>query len=288
MRLLRLPFFLLLILIYASCKKDSASVNLNPSFYFLNGDTAASTFNKAIVLFGDSDVITFNLIVSSTYLVSKNTDVTIAVADTARDSYNTNHGTAYSLMPEEAYNFKTTFTATDSFSSVYDTVAVTLYKHALNMSTSYMLPIKIVSAGSNAITQGSSVIYLHTITNPLAGIYNSTVIKTLYTGDAADSVVNERDTFSLIKNIVPELKIDTSKLDYADLGSNGWQYNLSISRGNIFTVTPNVTILNSIQAGSFTVLSSIYNSTDKNIYVKSSYKNSNGDERIIEESLSLF
>ena len=288
MRLLRLPLFLFLIITYASCKKDSASIDLTPSFYFLNGDTTASSFSKTIVLFGDSDAITFNLIVSSIYLVSKDKDssVTLGVADTARSSYNTNHGTTYQAMPSNAYSLQTNFTATDS--TVFDTIPVTLYKHALNMSTSYMLPIKIVSASGYNIEPGSSIIYLHTISSALAGIYNSTVIKILYNGDAAGDSVSERDTFSLVKSIVPLLNADTSELDYADLGSNGWQYNLAISGGNNLSVTPNKIILNSTDSGTFKILTSTYNPVNSSMYIKSSYKNSNGDERIIAETLTLY
>ncbi len=280
MRLLRLLAILLLIVTYTSCKKDSSSVDLTPSFYFINGDTSASTFDKSIVLFADSDAITFNLIISSTYYISNELTVTLAVADTARASYNTNHGTTYQAMPANAYNFQTTFTR-DSTS--LDTIPVTLYKHALNAGNSYMLPIIIVNAGGNEITEGSSIIYLHIISNALAGIYNSTVIKTLYSGDTA---VNETDTFSLVKSIVPAVNVEISNLDYADLGSNGWQYNISLT-GTTLNVTPNETILNSIQINSFKVLTSTYNSTNNAMYIRSSYKNSNGDERITEESLSL-
>ncbi len=288
MRLLRLPVILFLIIIYASCKKDSDSADLSPSFYFLDGDTTASTFNKAIVLFSSSDTITFNLITSSTYLVSKNTDVTIAVADTARTSYNSEYSTTYQAMPANAYSFQTTFTAKDS--SVYDTVPITFYKHAINTGLSYMLPINIVSASGNAITAGASIIYLHIISSKLAGIYNSTGIKILYSGDAVNNIVNETDSFSLIKSIVPSNSTALSQLDYADLGSNGWQYNLSFmsDTGYAFTVSANEIILNAVDPNSFRILSSTYDSTNNNIYIKSSYKNSTGDERIVQESLKLY
>ena len=284
MRLLRLPAFLCLVLAYVSCKKDTASVDLSPNFYFLSGDTTTSALSKSIVLFGDSDAITFNIVVSSTYPVSKNTEVTIAVADTSRSSYNTIYGTTYQALPSNAYSFQTTFTATDS--TVFYTIPVTLYKHALNVNNSYMLPISIVNASGNKINAGSSIIYLHTISSALAGIYSSTVIKTLYNGDAAADSVSERDTFSLIKNIIALNNTTNAQLDYADLGSNGWKYNLSLV-GTILKVTPNEIILSSVESDSFKILTSTYNSTNNSMYIKSSYKNSNGNERIVEESLSL-
>lgn len=274
---------------YASCKKDSNSVDLSPSFYFLNGDT--TSLNNTLVLFSSSDTATYNVIVSSTYLLSKDATVTLAVADTARNSYNSYHGTAYQAMPAGAYSFQTTFTAVaptaTTTASIYDTITITIYKHALNTAESYMLPINIVSASGNQISEGSSVIYLHTVSNKLSGVYNSTGIKIMYTGDSSAGIINAIDSFSIIKSIVPSADASISQLDYADLGSNGWKYYLSFS-GSGITVAPNEIILNSVQSGSFKVLNSSYDSTNNNIYIRSSYKNLSGDERIIEESLKLY
>ena len=71
MRFLRLPVIVCVLFIYSACKKDSASIDLTPSFYFLNGDTSASAFNNNLILFSSSDTIVFNVILSSTYLLSK-------------------------------------------------------------------------------------------------------------------------------------------------------------------------------------------------------------------------
>ena len=288
MKFLKLPLILCFVIVYASCKKDSDSVDLNPDFYFLDGDTTSSTFSDALVLFAASDTTTFNLIVSSTYLVSKVTQVTIGVDDAARDTYNSIYKTSYQAMPAGAYSFKTTFT--DTTNSIYDTIPVTIYKSKLNLANNYMLPINIVSAGGNAILAGSSVIYLHTISNKLLGIYNSTGIKIMYTGDADSNKVTASDTFNIIKSIVPSAYANVSELDYADLGGNGWKYYLSFNfdNSNTFSAAANEVILNSVQTGSFKILNSSYDSTTNNIYIKSSYKNLSGDERIIEESLKLY
>lgn len=285
MRFLRIPVILCILFIYASCSKNSNPIQLTPSFYFLNGST--SSFNKNLLLFSSSDTATFNIIISSTFLLSENVDVTLAVDDTARQSYNAANSTNYQAMPAGAYSFKATFSATTS--SIYDTIPVTIYKHALSASEDYLLPINIVSTGGININLNSSVIYLHTISNKLSGIYNATGIKSMYNGDAADSNINSIDSFYLTKNLVP---VDSLKslLDYADLGSNGWQYYLSFLDDNgdsTFTVGGNSIILNSVQSGSFKVLSSSYDSTTKNIYIKSRYKNTSGNDRIIEESLKL-
>lgn len=284
MRFLRLPLIACLIFIYASCKKDTAD-DLIPSFYFLNGGT--SSFNNSLILFNSSDTINFNLIVSSTYLLSGNTNVTLGIVDDSLTTYNSENSTSYELMPANAYNFQTQYTANDSL--IYDTVEVTIYKHALDLSKSYMLPIGIIDAGGIGITTGASVIYLHTTNSVLSGIYNSTGIKTSYNGDAAGGSVNSIDTFSLTKSLIPVTETE-SDIDYADLGSNGWKYRLYyyISNGTpVFTINPNSVIIESVQSNSFQILSSSYDPETHEIDIKSSYKNTSGNERIVEESLKL-
>ena len=285
MRFLRLAVIVCLFFIYAACKKNSGSVTLTPSFYFINGDTSSTAFNNNLILFSSSDTVVFNVIISSTYLLSGNGTVTVGVDADAITLYNVTHGTAYQAMPSNAYNFQTSVATTTT--SVYDTIPVTIYKHALDATTAYMLPINIISTGGVDITAGASEIYLHTVSSKLAGIYNSNVTKIMYVADSINSI----DSFILDKNLVP-VNSNLSQLDYADLGSNGWKYDLSFftdipGAPPQFTVGVNDVILSSVQSGSFKILNSSYDSTTKAIYIKSSYKNTSGNERIIEESLTL-
>lgn len=287
MRFLKLPAFICALFIYASCSKNSDTLNLTPSLYFLNGDT--TSFDNNLLLFSSSDTIKFNVVVSTTYLVSKDANVTVAVNDAARTSYNSTYGTNYQAMPSGAYSFPATFTASDS--SVYDTIPVTIFKHALNAGARYMLPISIVSADGIAINVAESVIYLHTESNELSGVYTATGTRISYNGDAADGSINSTDSFSIAKNLIPVDPI-RSELDYGDLGSNGWKYSLSFftdipGAPPQFTVSANLVILSSIQSASFKILNASYDSATKNIYIKSSYKNTSGNERIVEESLKL-
>ncbi len=279
MRFLRLTLIACLIFVYSACKKNS-SINLTPSFYFLNGDT--SSFPNTLVLFTSSDTITYNAIVSSTYLLPRNVNVTLGVVSDSVASYNASHGTDYQVMPANGYSFQTQYNASDS--SVFDTVHVSIYKHALDLSKSYMLPIGIIDAGGIGIDAGSSTIYLHTTSSALSGIYNSTGIKTIYAGD---TLITSIDTFSIAKSLIPQTA-STSLLDYADLGSNGWKYVLTLSGSSgAFIVVPNNIIDSSVQKGSFQIISSSYDPLTRDINIKSSYKNTSGNQRIIEESLKL-
>lgn len=275
-----------LIIMYASCKKDS-SVTFTPSLYFLNGDTS----NKSLILFPAEDSVIINVVVSSTYLLSKSAHIQIGVDDDARNAYNSYHNTSYESMPANAYSFKDTSTIYTA--SIFDTVTVTIYKSQLDLSKAYMLPISIVNSDGVAVTAGASTIYMHTVTNKLSGLYTAKGVKISYNGDASDSSVSSIDSFSIAKSLVPEDTVH-SLLDYADLGSNGWQYVLSFSSDldnpnspPVFTVGTNSVLQSSIEAGSFSILSSSYDDTSKAIHIKSTYKNTSGNQRIIDETLTL-
>ncbi|MBV9963849.1 MAG: DUF1735 domain-containing protein [Parafilimonas sp.] len=275
--------FVSVLIVFCSCKKNSDSVTLTPNFYIINGGAADT--DKALLLFSSSDTLVYNVVISSTYFLPSSALISIGVSDELRASYNSTYNTSYEAMPANAYSFKDTITA--GVSSLYDTIPVYIYKHALTDGKPYMLPIQFVSTGGYTADATASVIYLHTSNNILSGIYNATGTKVLYNGDAADSNINTKSPFTLNKSLTPSLN-NTSLLDYADLGPNGWQYIIGFSKeDSSFFALPNTVIQNSIQAGSFKVISAMFDSTSKNIYIKTSYKNLSGDERIVEESLTL-
>lgn len=283
MRLLKL-FVVLYLLAAFSCKKDSDSVDLTPKFYFINGGSSTTAFARNLVLFSSSDTDTINIVVSSTYLLPKAATVTIAAADEYRTDYNAANGTDYKEMPEGAYSFETSFTSGGN-NTVYDTIPVKIQKNLLS-GDNYLLPIKIMSADGNKIDSATSIIYLHTINNALSGLYISELTKKLYTGAAGGDPVQTVDT-AIGKSLIP-LNQDSSLLDYADLGSNGWRYILGYDiTADTLIVKPNNIIESSIQPGSFKVIKKEYNPPSTDIYIKTSYKNLSGDERIVEETLTL-
>jgi hypothetical protein len=282
MRLLKLFIFFCLLTAFSSCKKDPDTVDFTPTFHFVNGGT--SSFDENLILFPSADTISYNVTVSSTYPLSKSTEVTLAVADDYRVAYNASNTTDYEAMPAAAYSFQTSFTARSNTTDT--TIRVKINKQLLS-SGNFMLPIRITSVSNYKIDSASSVIYLHTSDNDLSGIYNSTGKKTLYIGDTADNRVSETDTFSFTKKLIP-LTSYSSQLDYADLGSNGWKYTIGFSPDDgSFFAAPNDVILKSVQSDSFKILKASFNSATKIIYIKSTYKNLSGDGRIIEETLTL-
>jgi len=213
MRFLKFYIPIAFLTAFFSCKKDSNSVPLTPDFYIINGNVADSA--KTLILFSSSDTAVYNMVISSTYYLSSNALVNLGVSDEARVSYNSRFNKNYQPMPAGSYSFRDTVTFTAS--SVYDTIPVSIYQHALAADKEYMLPIKILDASGHKIDTANCVIYLHTVSNKYAGIYNSTGTKTLYNGDATDGSVDTTISFSLVKTLVPVSPI-SSQIDYADLG----------------------------------------------------------------------
>jgi len=236
-------------------------------------------------LFPSQDTVTYNLVISSTFLQSKATTVTVEADDSYRQAYNSTNGTNYEVMPVQGYTFQNTFTTNISY--IYDTIPITFNKQFLS-GGNYLLPLRITSVNNGyKIDTGSSVIYLHTQDVVLSGEYTSTGSRVLYVGDSANGDIQSVQAFTVNKNLVPGTD-GSSILDYADLGPNGWQYILSLSTDdNSLVVQANTVMLNSIQAGSFQVLSSRFDPSTKDIYIRTRYKNSSGDDRIVEESLTL-
>ncbi len=269
-----------LMIAFASCKKDSNSIDTTPNFYFVNGGPAG--FDDNLILFPSADTLTFNMIISSTYLPSKEVTIMLSVEDSSRQYYNSVHFTNYQQMPPTAYSFQTSITGTTE--SVYDTIPVKLNKQFLG-GEDYMLPVVITSISQYKLDTSRRVLYLHTSGNKLAGIYASTSFKTSYDGDAAGGTISDTATTKLIKNLAP-VSSTQSQLNYAELGSNGWKYLLTYANGT-FIVDVNDVAKSSVQSGSFTIITSTFNPLTKDIYIKSSYKNLSGDERIVEESLTL-
>lgn len=268
--------------VFANCKKDDTTYDTTPRFYFINGGT--SGFDQNLILFSSEDAVTVNLIISSSFIKSKETLLTLAVDDSYRTRYNADNNTSYEAMPTASYSF--TGNITSGIASLYDTLPVTINKQLL-AGENFLLPIRITSVTNNyKIDTTLSIIYLHTQSNALSGKYNSTGTRVLYNGDAANNDIASTETFSLSKNLVP-LSADTSQLDYANLGVNGWKYLMYFNADGKFEVSPNDVITNAVLTDSFSIIDATFDEETKDIYIKSRYKNSKGDERIVEESLTL-
>ena len=271
-------------LIAGACKKDSTSVDYSPNYYLYNGGSDTNVVKGNLLLFGSSDTLTVPVTVSSTNVLPVETTVTFAIADTARTNYNTKYGFNYQAMPADAYHMPDTIIMVAGKS--LDTLQIEIYKSKLDPAKDYMLPVAIADAQGNKISTSSQTILLPYKSSTLGGIYSVAGIKTEYIGAAADNNLEDTVNLTTSKAVVPD-SLYYSHADYADLGPNGWQYILMYNETTgEFTVTPNDVILSSVADGSFSILSRSYNQATRTIYIKSSYKNSSGNERVVEETLT--
>lgn len=273
------------IFIFSACKKGSTPINLSPNFYFYNGGTAS--FSNSLLLFPTSDTLTVNVVVLSTYSVKKNVTVSLGVTDSSITNYNNAYGSNYQLMPESAYHVSSTQFTMET-GALYDTLTVSFYKQNIPKSGNFMVPLTILKAGDEKITADLSTIYFHVIGNCLSGLYKVSGTRANYSGAVSDNVVVSVTDLSEFeaKRVVP-IDQTTGKVDYADLINLGWNYLLTYDcNGGDLSVEGNATIYAQVASGSFKILAASYDTVLKVIYIKSTYTNTNGDGRVVEETLT--
>jgi hypothetical protein len=131
------------------------------------------------------------------------------------------------------------------------------------------------SAGSDALA-------------PYTGVYGVVGSAFFYNGPepggepAIISIPREKIAIALVE-------ANTIGINYANQVDNGWMYRITFDPdGNKITrVTPSKELEKNISPGSFKVLGFSYNSALKQIYLKTSYINSNNKYREVEETLTL-
>lgn len=113
----------------------------------------------------------FSVNVASPSVPTATSNITLAVDMSLVTSYNALGGpVVYDPMPSDAYKlYVTTVTIPGGQRTYIDSVA--FYKNKLDPSKSYMLPIKIASAGGLNISTNMGVHYYHFIGNDFAGTY---------------------------------------------------------------------------------------------------------------------
>lgn len=110
---------------------------------------------------------------------SKDIQVTLAVDPTALQAYNTQmtnelHGGTYELMPASNYSL-TTLTATIPKGETKVSIPVTVFPDKFDLSKSYAIPLRIVSASSGNISAHFSVaILVVVVKNKYDGTYSIT------------------------------------------------------------------------------------------------------------------
>ncbi len=220
--------------------------------------------------------------------------VTIKVDSSFIAKYNSVSGnTQLALLPDSAYNYTTTSVTIPAGHRIAR-IPLKLYPSKIDLGTSYGLPIAIVSAtgssGQSLLLSGNAgVAFYAFIGNPLAGQYDVNGTRYNYVGSSGFSCGGSiPGTYSsTVPSPTPKLgsALDPTKiaLDYANLGSGGYQYEISIDPND-----PTNLLVNSntalAAALSVTYCTHTYDPVLKTIHIISTYTNGAGNDRVIDET----
>lgn len=228
------------VLSFSSCLKDDSryfdpeSVQSNVAELPLSG---LQYFPQDAVTVAGIDTITFAVGVTSANPPTKATTITLAVDNTIITTYNTaNTAIAYQPVPTTSYKLpSTTITIPAGKNSTLATVIID--RTALDPASSYMLPLKIASAGGLTISGNYGVHYYHIIGNDFAGAYtynyrrfqNGTgpgagAIPSLGQGSAPD-ITNAPNTIVQLAPVSPTEFVATTNYN-----GQGVQYHITFSR----------------------------------------------------------
>ena len=159
----------------SSCLKDSRFVDFSKVGTLVEFPLGGVSNFAADAITEPTDTITrqFAVIVASPTVPKTATTVTLSINDPAVvTAYNASQSAvSYLPMPTNAFVFSTT-TVTIPAGQRTVTLSVTFYRHALDPSLSYLLPIKIISGTGATVPVNLSTHYFHFIGNDFAGTYS--------------------------------------------------------------------------------------------------------------------
>lgn len=117
----------------------------------------------------------------------------------------------------------------------------------------------------------------------LSGMYKVNGTKASYIGNVEDSVLASVLIIDTVKEIFP---VSDSQFvgDYSNLGSLDWQYIFTINKATCeLSAEPNEVMASLVSANSFVTYAAAFDANTKTIHVKTKYKNTSGNDNIIEE-----
>jgi hypothetical protein len=295
------------LIFFTGCLKDKPNVDFS-GLGVMSEITTASTsatvnapaagldfFTGANLSFSDPvapATVWFTVNIASPNVPSKDIPITVAVDPQALNTYISNpNNVQYSIFPDSTFSFATK-TGTVRSGHRLDSFFVTFYPAKIDPTKSFMLPISITSAPGTTISGNFGTIYFHKVGNPLAGTYNVTGTRYNYsgvigyTGGPIPAGYISTAASPSPKVAVP-LDPKTITLDYANLGGNGYQYQIAWDPANPNTVavTPNSTLGGAVS--NFLVTTHTYNPATKTIHITSTYNNGangSGSDRVIDET----
>ncbi len=285
----KLSIFISLIILFAGCLKDEPNVDFSqifPTVEIING--GLEYFTSYSLDFGDSvSVQTFTINVASVNPLDRNISVSVDLDTNLVASYNAQSEVQYEVMPDSLYSF-TPQTVTIAAGTRQAAINITFYPIKADRSVNYLLPVSITDADGITISSNFKTVYYHTIGNCIAGTYDVTGQRTAYIGPVSDSIVGAIYPLPTPKTFLP-LDPSTVEADYADLGTSGWKYVITVdcNKDSITEVSPNDVMSAGITPGSFKIYAPpTYDAVNGVIHIISGYTNTTGNDRIIDETFT--
>jgi hypothetical protein len=141
--------------------------------------TGLQYFSGGALLYPQTDVAdtTFFIVnLASTNTINKAINVTINVDASALQANYSNDSITYLPMPDSTYTILTP-TGTIPAGQRQDTFYIVFYPSKIDPTQSYGLPITMTDAQSIPISGNFGHIYIHTIGNPISGLYDQEWIR---------------------------------------------------------------------------------------------------------------
>jgi len=285
---------LLSTMFFTGCVKDR---NVGPDFSStqpvlelrtpVSNIAGMANFARAVIA-AQPDTLKFYVNLASANTLDRDVNVTIGVDDSKINDYNSdpNNTLQYERLPDSTYSLLSTG-ATIVAGQRIDSFNIVFFKDKIDPASNYMLPVVITDGDGILLSGNQDVIWFHAIGNCLAGNYHATGTRTLYNG-----AVSGGDIFLVVDldQSQPLLPNDPETIltDYADLGSSGWQYVITVDcvTNTITDVGPNDVMAAGITPGSFKLTSATYDVATHTIHIVSQYTNTSGNDRVIDETFT--
>lgn len=237
----------------------------------------------------DNDTMHFYVNLASVNVLDRDLNISLGVGTDALDSYNADPANTvkYELMPDDLYTWDVRNVTIKAGERIAD-VMVVFHSTSFDPSKNYMLPVSILDGDGVSISANQGIIWYHAIGNCFAGSYSDVGTRTGYTGGRDAGLVSfviDLADYSP-KTFLP-VDPETIAVDYADLGSSGWQYLISVDcdTKEVTDVQPNDVMASGIKANSFKLLQPVtYDAATKTLHIVSGYTNSAGNDRDIDET----
>src|ERR1022692_2796738 len=185
MRKLIIITLFLIVLAATGCLKDTPSTDLShegtiieliyPPAASNNGvGSGLEYFGGGSLLYNPTDIsdtLTFFVNIAGTNTLSKSLSVTIAPDPNACLYNYSSDSITYLAMPDSLYTILNP-TKTIAAGSRIDTFQIVFYPNKINLQANYMLAITCTNSGGYTLAGNFGHLYLHTIGNPIAGVYS--------------------------------------------------------------------------------------------------------------------